>query len=829
MTTAYTTGQITLTSGSAVITGVGTAWKLSLIAGGIVAPQASGNMLPIATVVSDTEITAATEWVGASGTYDYAIIRDTAYLQQLTTNSNTLAQLIAELATGTVFKFDASGDLAGRASYNDRAKGFSYLVVIGVAQPQLYVKASATSGDWAGPFSYGTGPKGDKGDVGDTGLVNWRGAYGGATAYAKNDGVYNEGSAWIALQAGTGHAPPSLPTTSNAYWSLMAVKGTDGTGTGDVVGPNGGVTDGYLVAFNGGTGKLVKQLTPAMVKTLLAYTALDVSFDNSVANFAGAPATVQAAINALASSGGKNDALFAIEIADLKGQRLGMAGGVADSFDDTTGITDGTLAGIDPATYTMLHLDGANNAVIFPDSGSKSRLWYGFGAAKISTAQSKFGGASLSLDGSTNTYIAITDGLADFNFGTGDFSVDFWFRPAVIPASGASVFFETRQTTATVNPIIYMDSNGKAIYFAASNNRITSTTTLAINNWYHIAVCRASGITRLFINGVQEGGNYVDTNNFVTPPSAIWIGCDYTGVGIPNGFIDEFRISKIARYTANFTPPSAAYAIDPNGSFDYVYDSVNDRFSPYSPSQIASPTSTSSGPTVYTFINRSFFLTPGYVLTHIGLYTVLSGSRTVKISRRLSAGVYDIIASYTFTHPGGGWYDYQLPAPYVVPVDGKQIALGAVFIGTNETVDVLIATRAYKTTDVSVGNNISGWTEDNAATHPLRATYQPGNMTLVSVAYTAASTPANARVALQLADFLSLTPGTDFTMDVSRDGGTTWSAVTMSLTLPSFGGVKMYEGQVSLTGQPSGTSMKWRFKSLTNKAIIATGVVLQQS
>jgi hypothetical protein len=47
--------------------------------------------------------------------------------------------------------------------------------------------------------------------------------------------------------------------------------------------------------------------------------------------------------------------------------------------------------------------------------------------------------------------------------------------------------------------------------------------------------------------------------------------------------------------------------------------------------------------------------------------------------------------------------------------------------------------------------------------------------------------------------------------------------------MPSFGGVKMYEGSVSVLGQPSGTSMKWRFKTITNKAIFASGVVLQYS
>jgi len=105
----------------------------------------------------------------------------------------------------------------------------------------------------------------------------------------------------------------------------------------------------------------------------------------------------------------------------------------------------------------------------------------------------------------------------------------------------------------------------------------------------------------------------------------------------------------------------------------------------------------------------------------------------------------------------------------------------------------------------------------------------PNNMTLLSVNYSASAVPSTARVAVQLADTLALTPNADFTMEVSRDGGNTFSALALALTMPLFGGVKMYEGTVSLTGQPSGTLMAWRFKTLTNKNIIASGVVLQQS
>jgi hypothetical protein len=111
----------------------------------------------------------------------------------------------------------------------------------------------------------------------------------------------------------------------------------------------------------------------------------------------------------------------------------------------------------------------------------------------------------------------------------------------------------------------------------------------------------------------------------------------------------------------------------------------------------------------------------------------------------------------------------------------------------------------------------------------MRVTYSLANMTLVSVGYAVSTVPSTARIAVQLADTLALTPGVDFTMEVSRDNGTTWTAVALALTMPLFGGVKMYEGIATISGQPSGTSMRWRFKTLTNKAVIASGVVLQQS
>lgn len=203
-------------------------------------------------------------------------------------------------------------NLAGRAAYNGAAAGFSVLVIdIGDGRSALYFKNSATSGDWSAP-SYVTGPVGPAGvnqrgnysagtayairDIVQYGGSTWiakvattgnapptlpttenaqwllfarsgtpgvvdRGAYSGSTAYEADDIVLNNGSTWLALQPTTGNPPPTLPTESNAYWRLLARKGTDGSGTGDVVGP-AGAGDSSIVGYDGTTGKLVKQLTP---------------------------------------------------------------------------------------------------------------------------------------------------------------------------------------------------------------------------------------------------------------------------------------------------------------------------------------------------------------------------------------------------------------------------------------------------------------------------------------------------------------------------------------------------------------------------------------
>lgn len=103
----------------------------------------------------------------------------------------------------------------------------------------------------------------------------------------------------------------------------------------------------------------------------------------------------------------------------------------------------------------------------------------------------------------------------------------------------------------------------------------------------------------------------------------------------------------------------------------------------------------------------------------------------------------------------------------------------------------------------------------------------PTNMTLVSNAFTATAVPTVARLVTFIDPQVSITMNTDYTGEVSRDGGTTWTAVTLALTSNPVGTVEQYEGSISISAQPSGSSMKYRLKTLNNKDIDVTGTVFQ--
>lgn len=203
------------------------------------------------------------------------------------------------------------------------------------------------------------------------------------------------------------------------------------------------------------------------------------------------------------------------------------------------------------------------------------------GNASISAAQSKLGGSSLHFDGSGDKVLAATS--PNFVFGSGDFTLEGFVYLTGGQDYARMMHFGPYWNDSNAFGISVKDASnpGKLSFVSSklgSSRLCVSTTTIALNTWYHIAVTRAEGVFRLFIDGVLESTNssYIGVAIDTTTSNTFALGSATTTSGGEDfsGYIDEARVTKgVARYTATFTPPTQAFpnaatvVSVPDGSF----------------------------------------------------------------------------------------------------------------------------------------------------------------------------------------------------------------------------------------------------------------------
>lgn len=206
------------------------------------------------------------------------------------------------------------------------------------------------------------------------------------------------------------------------------------------------------------------------------------------------------------------------------------------------------------------------------------------GQAQVSTAQFKFGTGSYTSN-SLSGYLRVTP-FSDFAWGTGDFTMEFWYRPLAFSQAATMVGLRPANTEGPY-PTIFINSNSSVGYYTSTATRITSATNVVTaSQWNSIAIVRLSGNTKMYINGTQSGSTYTDTTNY-SAGSCIIGANDFNQSGtFPIlGNMDEIRFSNIARYTGNYTPSTSQFWPDqytklllhcdgPNGS-TYFPDSSN--------------------------------------------------------------------------------------------------------------------------------------------------------------------------------------------------------------------------------------------------------------
>ena len=191
-----------------------------------------------------------------------------------------------------------------------------------------------------------------------------------------------------------------------------------------------------------------------------------------------------------------------------------------------------------------LPFTGVNNSTAIMDYSYYRTLMTAVGDAKISTTQSKFGGSSLYLDG-TGDYIYADGSASKYAFGTGDFSISMWIYQGAIGVT--RILFDGRPPTGIgLYPTFYITSTNLLSFYINSGNVITGTTAMSsTSTWYHVALIRSSGSTKIYLNGVQEGSTYTDTNAYIVGASRPAIGtAGDTIAQFFNGYIDELAVYK---------------------------------------------------------------------------------------------------------------------------------------------------------------------------------------------------------------------------------------------------------------------------------------------
>jgi len=211
--------------------------------------------------------------------------------------------------------------------------------------------------------------------------------------------------------------------------------------------------------------------------------------------------------------------------------------------------------------YLDFEADGTSTA--FVDSGPDARAVSVTGGVDHSFTQAKFGGSSIEFDG-TGDSLDIADST-DFDFGTGNFTFEFWVYKT---ASGKAAIFETRASDDNDGFNLEFNSTGNGAFewydtsIASGNDLPKDGSAIALNTWTHFAVVRNGSSCKMYRDGTAVGTEKdVGTDSQVSAGTPT-IGESAAGANDFQGFLDEIRLSSTARYTGNFTAPSAAFTSD---------------------------------------------------------------------------------------------------------------------------------------------------------------------------------------------------------------------------------------------------------------------------
>ena len=211
-----------------------------------------------------------------------------------------------------------------------------------------------------------------------------------------------------------------------------------------------------------------------------------------------------------------------------------------------------TTAPLTAVTNTKLLVQSTDAGII--DKAQNARKTLLVGNTKSSTTQTKFLSSSMYFDG-TGDYIN-AENCDIGNVGLNAFTFEGWFYLTASPSNYITILQTRGSNASTTGFVMAISASDFYVYSGAFIGQRGSA--ISSNQWYHWAYTRdTSGNQRVFLDGTQTGSTYTTERNYTD--DKLWIGAKYDSSEYFTGYQSDVRITKgLARYTANFTPPTAA-------------------------------------------------------------------------------------------------------------------------------------------------------------------------------------------------------------------------------------------------------------------------------
>lgn len=218
-------------------------------------------------------------------------------------------------------------------------------------------------------------------------------------------------------------------------------------------------------------------------------------------------------------------------------------------------LSTGSKKPVADKTISLLHFDGS-----WKDEANINRIWTPTGAVTQSDINPKFGSRSYS-NVAAGAAISTDDEML-FRLTT-DFTIDFWFYNLGISGqNNGQVLYQ--KWSSTGGHMLDVSNGAMGLYDLSTGAPIVEVAAaqMIYNAWAHWEISRQGNVFRIFLNGELKAQATNATTSLFANNHAVRIGNYSNGNNPPNGRLDEFRVSRVCRHSANFIPAIGQYILD---------------------------------------------------------------------------------------------------------------------------------------------------------------------------------------------------------------------------------------------------------------------------